>query len=55
MVVHPFNQKISKDVSFFRIVLFARLRGFMQSDQGFLNSRSAKAEYITRVVREYHF
>ena len=54
MVVHPFNPKISKEVSFFRTLLFARLRGFMQSAQNFRTNILLYAEYITRATHEYH-
>ena len=58
IVIHrgsSFQSKNQEDVSSFRIVLFARKNRFMQSDQGFSNSHSAEAEYITRATREYHF
>ena len=57
IVVHggsSFQSKISNDVSFFRTVLFARSRGFMQSEQNFRTNIPLCAEYITRATREYH-
>jgi hypothetical protein len=54
MFFYPFNQKISKDLSCFRTLLFARTRGFMQSEQNFKANIPPTAEYITRAMREYH-
>ena len=57
IVIHrgsSFQSKNQEDVSSFRTILFTRKNRFMQSNQGFSNSHSAKAEYITRATREYH-